>query len=91
MRADPAPSQLTRHNIRRYSDTHVLTLPFIGELCLCAVRARHPTAAALQHMGCEALQLFVQACEGPLKEQGWSPQQALHNLALLASHTMPPP
>lgn len=68
----------------RYSDTHVLTLPFIGELCLCAQRTRHPTAAALQHFGRDALQLYIQACDGPLKDVGWSSQEAAANLRLLA-------
>lgn len=62
----------------------MLTLPFIGELSLCALRACHPTAASLRPIAREALQLYVQACDGPLKEQGWSSQQALHNLRLLS-------
>lgn len=73
---------LMRHAL--YSDTHVLTLCFVGELSLRAVLSAHPSASALRPMGREALQLYVQACEGPLKQQGWSPQQALENLRLLA-------
>jgi len=73
---------LVQHGL--YSDTHVLTLPFIGELCLCAARTRHPCAASLQQYGRDALQLYIQACDGALKEQGWSLQEAASNLRLLA-------
>lgn len=62
----------------------MLTLPFIGELCLCAQRTRHPRAAELQHFGRDALQLYIQACDGPLKDVGWSSQEAAANLRLLA-------
>jgi hypothetical protein len=62
----------------------VLTLPFIGELSLCARRACHPAAASLHPIAREALQLYVQACDGPLKEQGWSSLQAMDNLRLLS-------
>ncbi len=61
----------------------MLTLPFIGELCVCAQRTRHPTAAQLQQPGRRALQLYIQACDAPLKELGWSSEEAAANLRLL--------
>jgi hypothetical protein len=68
---------------RSHSDTHILTLPFIGELCLCALRASHPTSASLQQFGRDALQLYIEACHGPLKEHGWASEEAAANLRLL--------
>jgi hypothetical protein len=73
---------LMQHGL--YSDTHVLTLPFIGELAVCAQRIGHACAPALQQHGREALQLYIQACDGPLREQGWSSQEAASNMRLLA-------
>ena len=63
-----------------FSDTHVLSLIYTGELCYWHLKHKldpleDPDFDGRQ-LGSSVLHLFLEMVEGPLKDHGWSSQRA---------------
>ncbi|KAL4630071.1 hypothetical protein GN956_G17274 [Arapaima gigas] len=75
-----------------FSDTHLLTLMYIGEMCFWAVKYEDfnlETAGwkeeriPFRDIGTQILHKYVQLCEGPLQGQGWNTENAKEILSIL--------
>lgn len=74
-----------------FSDTHLLTMMYIGEMCFWAVKyedgaeGAEPKEDRLQFrdIGAQILNKYVLACEGPLQGQGWNTENAKEILSIL--------
>ncbi|XP_062855643.1 RAB7A-interacting MON1-CCZ1 complex subunit 1 [Trichomycterus rosablanca] len=74
------------------SDTHLLTMMYIGEMCFWAVKYEDGGADSPQckeetlqfrDIGTQILNKYVRACEGPLQGQGWNTENAKEILSIL--------
>ncbi|KAM3940194.1 RAB7A-interacting MON1-CCZ1 complex subunit 1 [Leptodactylus fuscus] len=67
-----------------FSDVHMLALMYCGEMCYWALRycrdaeppSPHTGDPHFKDIGEKVLDTYVGACEGPLRGQGWSTQNA---------------
>lgn len=75
-----------------FSDTHLLTMMYIGEMCFwavkyedCSAETADPKEDSLQFrdIGTQILNKYVCACEGPLQGQGWNTENAKEILSIL--------
>ncbi|MEQ2212733.1 hypothetical protein XENOCAPTIV_004180 [Xenoophorus captivus] len=74
-----------------FSDTHLLTMMYIGEMCFWAVKYEDCSADSTDHkdglqfrdIGTQILNKYVHACEGPLQGQGWNTENAKEILSIL--------
>lgn len=75
-----------------FSDTHLLTMMYIGEMCFWAVKYEDCSADTTEHkedrlqfrdIGTQILNKYVLACEGPLQGQGWNTENAKEILSIL--------
>ncbi|KAM4745822.1 RAB7A-interacting MON1-CCZ1 complex subunit 1 [Anableps anableps] len=75
-----------------FSDTHLLTMMYIGEMCFWAVKYEDCSADPTDHkddglqfrdIGTQILNKYVNACEGPLQGQGWNTENAKEILSIL--------
>lgn len=75
-----------------FSDTHLLTMMYIGEMCFWAVKyedcnvdsmERKEDRLQFRDIGTQILHKYVSACEGPLHGQGWNTENAKEILSIL--------
>ncbi|XP_072537281.1 RAB7A-interacting MON1-CCZ1 complex subunit 1 [Salminus brasiliensis] len=75
-----------------FSDTHLLTMMYIGEMCFWAVKYEDGGADGAEQkedrlhfrdIGAQILNKYVLACEGPLQGQGWNTENAKEILSIL--------
>lgn len=75
-----------------FSDTHLLTMMYIGEMCFWAVKyedcsmdstERKEDRLHFRDIGTQILHKYVLACEGPLQGQGWNTENAKEILSIL--------
>lgn len=75
-----------------FSDTHLLTMMYIGEMCFWAVKyedcsadstERKEDSLQFRDIGTQILNKYVLACEGPLQGQGWNTENAKEILSIL--------
>lgn len=75
-----------------FSDTHLLTMMYIGEMCFWAVKYEDSSADGAEQkedrlqfrdIGAQILNKYVLACEGPLQGQGWNTENAKEILSIL--------
>ncbi|XP_028844944.1 RAB7A-interacting MON1-CCZ1 complex subunit 1 [Denticeps clupeoides] len=75
-----------------FSDTHLLTMMYIGEMCFWAVKYedcsvdrvdRREDRLHFRDIGTQVLHKYVSACEGPLQGQGWNTENAKEILSIL--------
>lgn len=74
-----------------FSDTHLLTMMYIGEMCFWAVKYedgvdttdRKEDRLQFRDIGTQILHKYVLACEGPLQGQGWNTENAKEILSIL--------
>lgn len=75
-----------------FSDTHLLTMMYIGEMCFWAVKYEDCSAETMDRkddrlqfrdIGTQILNKYVLACEGPLQGQGWNTENAKEILSIL--------
>lgn len=75
-----------------FSDTHLLTMMYIGEMCFWAVKYEDCSADTMDRkedrlqfrdIGTQILNKYVLACEGPLQGQGWNTENAKEILSIL--------
>ncbi|CAL8345028.1 unnamed protein product [Lota lota] len=75
-----------------FSDTHLLTMMYIGEMCFWAVKYedcsvdmmdRKEDRLQFRDIGTQILNKYVLACEGPLQGQGWNTENAKEILSIL--------
>ncbi|XP_068614110.1 RAB7A-interacting MON1-CCZ1 complex subunit 1 isoform X2 [Brachionichthys hirsutus] len=75
-----------------FSDTHLLTMMYIGEMCFWAVKYEDCSADTkdckgdrlqFRDIGTQILNKYVLACEGPLQGQGWNTENAKEILSIL--------
>ncbi|XP_028661353.1 RAB7A-interacting MON1-CCZ1 complex subunit 1 [Erpetoichthys calabaricus] len=75
-----------------FSDTHLLTMMYIGEMCFWAVKYddcdtstpdRIKENLNFRDIGKQILSKYVTVCEGPLKGQGWNTENAKEILNFL--------
>lgn len=74
-----------------FSDTHLLTMMYIGEMCFWAVKYEDCSAdmdrkedhLQFRDIGTQILNKYVLACEGPLQGQGWNTENAKEILSIL--------
>ena len=71
-----------------FSDTHVLSLIYMGELCYWHIKHQSDPVVedpdlSPQVLGSSVLHLFLEMVEGPLKDHGWSSQRATQLLEFI--------
>nr|XP_023682211.1 UPF0600 protein C5orf51 homolog [Paramormyrops kingsleyae] len=76
-----------------FSDTHLLAMMYVGELCFWAVKyedmdpeappERREERIHFRDVGTQVLHKYVLVCEGPLQGQGWSTDNAKEILSVL--------
>lgn len=75
-----------------FSDTYLLTMMYIGEMCFWAVKYEDCSADSTDHkvdglqfrdIGTQVLNKYVNVCEGPLQGQGWNTENAKEILSIL--------
>ncbi|XP_038164039.1 UPF0600 protein C5orf51 homolog [Cyprinodon tularosa] len=75
-----------------FSDIHLLTMMYIGEMCFWAVKYEDCSGDSTEHrldglqfrdIGTQILNKYVHACEGPLQGQGWNTENAKEILSVL--------
>ncbi|XP_061756349.1 RAB7A-interacting MON1-CCZ1 complex subunit 1 isoform X2 [Nerophis ophidion] len=74
-----------------FSDTHLLTMMYIGEMCFWAVKYEDYSSEMMdckdrlqfRDIGTQILNKYVLACEGPLQGQGWNTENAKEILSVL--------
>lgn len=81
-----------------FSDTHLLTMMYIGEMCFWAVKYEDCSADTMDRkedrlqfrdIGTQILNKYVLACEGPLQGQGWNTENAKEILSILQWTQLP--
>lgn len=78
------------------SDTHLLTMMYIGELCFWAVKYEEGGGGGgvdsaqyrddtlhFRDIGTHILLKYLRVCEGPLQGQGWNTENAKEILNIL--------
>lgn len=75
-----------------FSDTHLLTMMYIGEMCFWAVKyedcsvdstERKEDRLHFRDIGTQILHKYVLVCDGPLQGQGWNTENAKEILSIL--------